>query len=160
MCTVLLASALAFGGTGCGDGSSGTGGGGTGGTGGGGSGGTGGSTGTGTGALINGCDEATAEDHVADATTAVTVAGLKYTPACIKIKAGASVKFTSTFSIHPLLGGTVEGGVETPDSTSPISATSTGDEVTFTFAEAGTFPYYCDEHSASGMAGVVFVVAP
>lgn len=160
--TTFLAAALAFGATGCGDdtGSSGTGG--TGAAGGsGGAGGTGGSTSTGTVDLLNGCDAATAEDHTADATTTVTTAGLTFTPACITIATGASVKFTSSsFAVHPLFGGEIDGTVKTPDATSPIAATTTGTEVTFAFPAAGIFPYYCDEHGPGGMAGVVYVVAP
>jgi plastocyanin len=145
----LLGAALASG-TGCGDGGSG-GSGGTGG-GGGGEGGQGGSTAQ----LLNGCDAAKAEDHTADATTTVTQAALKYTPACIKIAAGNAVTWEMDFGIHPLVGGTVEGSTKTPDSSSPITASS-GTTVTITFPNAGEFPYYCDIHAGTGMAGVVYV---
>lgn len=157
LCAALLGSVLAFG-SGCDDGGSG-GSGGTGGSGGsGGSGGAGGSGGsTSTGVTVNGCDAATAEDHTADTTTTVTQTGLEYAPKCIKIKAGSSVKFVSTFSMHPLVGGEVLDQIEDPDAASPIQPTSTGTEATFTFPDAGTFPYYCDTHSSVGMVGAVFV---
>jgi plastocyanin len=63
------------------------------------------------------------------------------------------VKWSGAFSSHPLVGG--QDG--TPDATSPITATATGTEATFTFPNAGTFPYYCQFHQASGMEGAVFV---
>jgi plastocyanin len=63
------------------------------------------------------------------------------------------VKWSGTFSSHPLTGG--QDG--TADPSSPIQHTATGTEATFTFPNAGTFPYYCDFHQASGMEGAVFV---
>ncbi|MFT3775892.1 MAG: plastocyanin/azurin family copper-binding protein [Minicystis sp.] len=107
-------------------------------------------------ALVNGCDPATAVDHTADADVMVAFGdaeGLKYNPACIKIAQGHTVTFSGSFSSHPLSGG--DAG--TPDATSPIAATSTGTTATFTFANAGTFPYYCTSHFSSGMQGAVFV---
>lgn len=171
--TALLGVALAYG-TGCGDSGSGSGGSGgttsSGGTGGatggttnsgGSTGGTGGSTGGAGGAttsdLVNGCDPATAEDHLADATTTVTQSGFAYAPKCIKITAGSSVKFVSTFTSHPLVGGEVVSGAKAADPGSPITMTSTGTEATFTFPDAGTYGYYCDIHALSGMVGAIFV---
>lgn len=106
-------------------------------------------------ALVNGCDPATAADHTADASVTVTfpTGGLKYSPACIKISAGSSVKFSGDFSSHPLTGG-VDG---TADPTSPIADTETGTSATFTFPDAGSFGYYCKFHVGSGMKGAVFV---
>lgn len=112
---------------------------------------------TGDDGLINGCDPATADDHTADAETTVNQVAREYLPKCIRIKAGASVKIVSTFSSHPLVGGLIQGGVEVPDPTSPIAATSTGAEAVFTFASAGSFGYYCDKHGLAGMSGAVFV---
>ncbi|MEZ4295034.1 MAG: plastocyanin/azurin family copper-binding protein [Polyangiaceae bacterium] len=130
---------------------------GTGGTGGstGGTGGTGGSTMT--GAMLNGCDSTTAEDHTADATTTVASSGLSYSPKCIKIKAGSSVKFSSSFASHPLVGGEFVNGAKQPDANSPIPSTNMGTEITVTFPDAGDFGYYCDFHAGSGMVGAVFV---
>lgn len=104
---------------------------------------------------VNGCDPATAEDHKADATTTVTfpTGGLKYSPPCIKIAKGNAVKFDGSFASHPLSGG--QDG--TMDATSPITHTTTGTTATFTFPNAGTFPYFCDFHFSSGMEGAIFV---
>lgn len=118
---------------------------------------TGGTGGSMMGNVVNGCDPATAEDHTADATTTVMSSGLKYAPPCIKISAGSSVKFSSNFMTHPLVGGEVVGGMKQPDANSPIKQTSTGTEVTFSFPDAGAYGYYCELHAGSGMVGAVFV---
>lgn len=129
----------------------------TGGTGGatGGTGGTGGTTTSSN--LVNGCDPATAEDHTNEATTTVTQSGFNYSPKCIRIAAGSSVKFMSSFMSHPLVGGTVEAGAKVPDANSPITMTSSGTEATFAFPDAGAYGYYCDFHALSGMVGAIFV---
>jgi plastocyanin len=105
---------------------------------------------------VNGCDPATAEDHTADSNVTITFGGslgLKYAPACIKIAKGNSVTFSGSFSSHPLSGG-ADGN---KDTSSPIAETSTGSSATFTFANAGTFPFFCEYHFSSGMEGAVFV---
>lgn len=105
---------------------------------------------------VNGCDQASAEDHTTD--TAVNIdfggsLGLKYAPACIRIKTGTSVTFTGSFSSHPLSGGSSG----TADASSPITHTTTGSSATFSFPDAGTFPYFCELHFSSGMEGAIFV---
>lgn len=119
--------------------------------------GTGGTTGTGGGSTkVNGCDPTTAADHTADATTAVVfggTTGLKYAPACIKIKKGHSVKWTGDFTAHPLSGG-LDGA---KDAASPITEATTGMSQTITFPATGTFGFFCEVHFSSGMEGAVFV---
>ena len=112
---------------------------------------------TGGAVLLNECDAATAEDHTADGETTVTQAGLAYGPRCIRIKAGASVKFVSSFAAHPLVGGAVVDGAKVPDPGSPITMTNAGMEATFVFPAAGDFGYYCDIHALGGMSGAIFV---
>lgn len=112
---------------------------------------------TGGAVLLNECDAATAEDHTADGETTVTQAGLAYGPKCIRIKAGASVKFVSSFAAHPLVGGAVVDGAKVPDPGSPITMTNAGMEATFVFPAAGDFGYYCDIHALGGMTGAIFV---
>ena len=111
--------------------------------------------------LINGCDPMTAEDKTGQASVTISfgaLSGLKYVPACINISPGTQVIFSGNFSIHPLVGGTFKDGVKMPDANSPIKATSTGVTALFTFADTGTFPYYCDLHAATaGMMGAIFV---
>lgn len=107
--------------------------------------------------MIHGCDQGTAEDHTADMNTKVTVggAGFTYSPACIRIKKGATVTFEGTFASHPTVGG-LAGPPPAPDSASPIKQTNSGTSVTFNFDTVGNYPYYCEYHLPS-MAGVVYV---
>src|SRR5262245_57358286 len=118
-----------------------------------------GSTGAGGGGqAVNGCDASSAEDHTADATTTVTgTASLTYSPKCITIHAGAKVTFNSDFSLHPLVGGTVDNGKVTPDSSSPIKSMTTGMSATFDFPSPGTYGYYCNIHGTVGMNGAIIV---
>jgi plastocyanin len=59
--------------------------------------------------------------------------------------------------LHPLVGGTVEGVMKTPDPNSPIKMTTTGMSVTFKLPAAGAYGFYCDVHASAGMNGAVFV---
>lgn len=136
--------------------------GGTGGAGGaggaGGMGGAGGAGGSGGGAmLINGCDQATAEDFTGMATPTVQFVGLSYSPACMRVKAGATVTFEGNFASHPLEGGTVTDGIPMSDPNSPITKTNTGMSASFKLSNEGVVPYYCTFHAASGMKGAIFV---
>jgi plastocyanin len=128
---------------------------------GGGTGGSGGNTGTttttgaGGGAITNGCTEGAATDDTS--MTAVTISfpvgGLKYSPACVKVKKGTMVTFSGNFTSHPLSGG--DGG--TKDPTSPIAETTTGMSATFTMSTAGTFGFFCEIHQSLGMQGAIYV---
>jgi plastocyanin len=110
---------------------------------------------------VNGCVEATAEDHSNDmGGTSITfggTAGFVYSPACVKITKGHQVIFKGDFSTHPLTGGEVTGSTATPD-TSTIGEDSMGmadDPVNF--PASGTFPFYCKIHGSIGMKGAIFV---
>jgi plastocyanin len=111
---------------------------------------------------VNGCSFDTATDWF-DATPAerqIDFVCCSYTPACVKIEAGETVTFSGAFSSHPLRPGFTEGGPPAADPGSPILATSAGSTpVTFTFAEAGVDPFYCNNHfNLTSMYGAVFVV--
>lgn len=87
--------------------------------------------------------------------------GLGYSPRCMVIAAGQTVRFdgagTGTFSAHPLLPGPVSGTDAGTLPTNPIVRTDTGTApVDFTFATAGVYPYHCEYHQP-GMAGVIVV---
>jgi plastocyanin len=70
---------------------------------------------------------------------------------CLKISMGQAVKWMGDLSAasHPLrpFGG---------DAGSPIVATSSGTEVTFTFNATGVFGFHCDNHD--DMTGAIWVV--
>jgi plastocyanin len=104
--------------------------------------------------VINECDSATATDMTGMTDVTITQEGLAYSPNCLKVTAGTSVKFVSAFASHPLVGGIVDGS-KMPDAGSPITATSTGMEATFVIP-AGNYGYYCDLHALSGMKGAIF----
>jgi plastocyanin len=84
----------------------------------------------------------------------------KYTPATVHIAAGETVTFTpaagndfdtSAAATHHPLDFT---DASIPDQTSGSSA------VTRTFAQPGTYTYFCRNHSSLGMTGTVVVDAP
>jgi plastocyanin len=107
--------------------------------------------------MVNGCDSSMAIDKTKDATTMITFAGIEYTPRCVRVRAGSMLVFSGNFATHPLVGGTVNGSTATPDSASPVPATSSGSELTFSLSAPGTVPYYCTAHAGSGMMGAIFV---
>jgi plastocyanin len=110
--------------------------------------------------LLNGCDMAALEDHTMDVAVEIKfggAVGIKYEPACIKVKSGTMVTFTGDTGVHPLAGGEViVGKAATADANSPIKATNAGPpSVTFAIAPAGNYPYFCTEHYSAGMKGLV-----
>jgi plastocyanin len=114
------------------------------------------------GQTVNGCSFSTATDWFdADATTReIDFTCCQFTPPCVKIEAGDTVKFVGTFSIHPLRAGTVHvaGMTIDPDPVTGIVATSSGSSVTLPFPEAGEDPFYCNNHKFSNnMFGTVFI---
>jgi plastocyanin len=107
--------------------------------------------------LINGCDEAMAEDMTGMAAVTINKGmGFDYVPKCVTVSAGTDVTWSMNFAVHPLVGGEVIKGTPTPDPASPIKGATSGMSVTFKLTDAGTYPYYCDVH-APGMSGAVFV---
>jgi len=119
-----------------------------------------GATGTGGGAptLVNGCDPTALEDHTKDATVEIKFGNpdFKYSPPCIKIKSGTMVKFTGSFLSHPLSGGEIVNNAPMPDAKSPIKPTmDASPSATFAISPAGSYPYYCTDHFAGGMKGLI-----
>ena len=113
-------------------------------------------------AVLNGCTAAEYEDFSADDAQRVieiAAAGLSFTPPCMTITAGQTVRFEGSLSAHPLAPGNPDDAAAgSPDN--PITATSSGDSVEFAFDAPGTFAYYCELHSfgaGMGMAGAIHV---
>lgn len=152
-CLMALAglAALTFS-VGCGD--SGTGGSGGSASGGGSDGGSsaGGGTegGGGAGTLVNGCDQATADDETGAATYDITWT----LPAqvCARVSVGTVVTWTGDFALHPLKGGSPGS----PDTGDISSSDQTGASASVTFDAAGEYPFFCNVHQAS-MQGVIYV---
>lgn len=108
---------------------------------------------------VNGCNAVNTEDLTAVATATVSFAGLKYSPPCIRVKAGTKVTFLGSFSSHPLVGGEVKNNMAVPAASGPfIPLTNKGNMRTFLMFAPGMFPFFCDFHSSEGMYGTVFVV--
>lgn len=79
--------------------------------------------------------------------------GFAYSPKCIKIKKGQSIKFVGSFTAHPLKASCEEAAT--------IPATTSGSSKTVTFNTPGYYNYYCTAHDSgngSGMAGNIWVV--
>jgi len=89
-----------------------------------------------------------------------SVPAFSYSPACVKVSAGTSVTFQGatagdTFAVHPLTPG---ADCNANAANNPITAQSSGASTSFTFPNAGVFPYFCAVHCIpNGMKGAIFV---
>jgi plastocyanin len=113
-------------------------------------------------APLNGCTASEYEDlsaEDAERIVEIAAAGLSFTPPSMIIAAGQTVRFEGSLSAHPLAPGNADDAAAgSPDN--PITATSSGNSVEFTFDTAGTFAYFCELHSfgaGMGMAGAIHV---
>ena len=110
-------------------------------------------------AAVHGCEPARfvdRSDPAADRTVTFGGAvGMAFSPPCLTVTAGQSVRFAGMFAMHPLRPGVV--GQAGSGAGSPIPDTTAGDAVSVTFPSAGVFPFFCGVHGAMGMAGVVRV---
>jgi len=111
------------------------------------------------GATFHGCTDGRFVDRsAASASREVTFgADLAYSPPCLVIDVGQSVTFTGSFATHPLRAGAAPSSSLSDPPGNPIPGASAGMALTVTFSAAGTWPYHCATHFASGMAGVVRV---
>lgn len=106
---------------------------------------------------VNGCDPRTAINLLGQPKVEIQSIALSYDPPCIRVSAGTTVFFFSSFNQHPLAGGVVADGMIYPDAGSPIEPTSFGTEASFVLPEPGTYGYYCEFHALSGMNGAILV---
>lgn len=109
---------------------------------------------------LNGCGTADFVDaSEEEAVVQIAADGLSFTPPCIGIAAGQTLRFEGSLTAHPIAPGNADDAeAGSPDN--PITATSSGSSVEFKFDSAGTYPYYCELHSfgaGKGMAGAVYV---
>jgi plastocyanin len=111
------------------------------------------------GAAVHGCEAARfvdRRDNAADRSVSFGGAvGMAFSPPCITVAVGQSVRFAGMFAMHPLRPGVV--GQAGSGVGSPIPDTTAGDAVSVTFPTAGVFPYFCGVHGGMGMVGVVRV---
>ena len=110
-------------------------------------------------ATFHGCTDDRFVDRTApNASREVTFGpAQEYSPPCLLVAAGQSVTFSGSFATHPLRAGPAPTASLSGPPGNPIPSTNTGMTVTMTFPAAGTWPYHCATHFASGMAGVVRV---
>jgi plastocyanin len=107
---------------------------------------------------VNGCTAAAFAEAAAP-TIFIGRDGLVFTPKCLTVAQGTTVRWEGSLTAHPI----APGNPDNPQAGSPgnpIQPTATGNSVEFTFTAPGTYPYYCELHSfgaGSGMAGAVFV---
>src|SRR5689334_2689909 len=94
---------------------------------------------------VNGCTTFTDETASGAVITGPSGASpAQFSPACVHITAGQTVTWNADFTNHPL---EPTSGVGTQPN--PITPTSSGSTVTFTFPNAGTFAYNCGIHTAT-----------
>ena len=111
-------------------------------------------------AQVNGCDLTNAVNLTGVASTSIAFGGglgNAYAPSCIKVTVGTNVTFNGAFDVHPLLGGQVVGNVGMPSGTGPFTPVTNGagqTTATFAMSATGTFPYYCTNHTGSGVNGM------
>ena len=95
-------------------------------------------------------------------TVTVGQSGDMFSPSTITIAVGDSVHWVWMDDNHTVTSGT-NGAADSkfcsPSDTncSNPQVSNTGATYDHTFAAAGTFPYFCTEHSADGMTGSVVV---
>jgi plastocyanin len=108
---------------------------------------------------MNNCSDSdfTVVNSVASSPTPLSFDNFTYSPRCLRISVGTSVAFTGDFSSHPLRPGLAPGQSGTASPNTPIQATGSGTSKTFIFNAAGDYPFYCENHHAQGMMGVVRV---
>jgi plastocyanin len=113
-------------------------------------------------ATFNGCADKDYVDRSGEHDSRVIEVGangLNFSPKCVIIAAGQSLTWQGSLSAHPFAPGN-PSDEEAGSLDSPILARSSGRSAEFTFASAGTFPYYCAVHAfgaGQGMAGSVHV---
>ena len=110
--------------------------------------------------ILNGCDRASAVDARQAAEVEIHFGDLQaytYEPRCVRVRAGAKLRFTGDFLVHPLAPGRVVEGLPPAHADNPIQETNVGLEKHFVASTRGSFGYYCNVHLAEGMMGAVFV---
>jgi plastocyanin len=80
-----------------------------------------------------------------------------YAPKCMRIAAGQSVTFRGAFGTHPLTPGAGPMARMAGSPGNPVPETSAGMSIDVRFMAPGVYPYFCSQHVAAGMAGVIEV---
>jgi plastocyanin len=114
------------------------------------------------GAEFNGCTTDMYEDlTAASAKRVIAIAreGLTYSPKCMTIAIGQTVRWEGSLSAHPLAPGNPRDA-KAGSPKNPIQPTASGSRVEFRFPTKGDYPYYCTVHgfgTGQRMAGTIRV---
>jgi plastocyanin len=110
---------------------------------------------------INHCNWQTAKDLRGQATIEIDFGDYFYSPACVRISVNATVMFNGSFTMHPLVPGTVSPSYSfSEDNTSFIGTLHSGDSAAFETSmdnELGVYPYVCIAHYTDDMYGAIWV---
>lgn len=92
---------------------------------------------------VNGCNPAAAVDRRSEPLVTVTFQPyVGYSPACVRVSIGTTVRFEGDFAAEPLVGGVAPDA----DPASPFApGTSTGTAQEFVLTSAGTFGYFASD---------------
>lgn len=110
---------------------------------------------------VNGCTVAGAVDwlYLGPTPRHVDFACCDYTPPCVKIRPGRTVRWLGDFTFHPLRPGLIMGGGTQSQSGNPIPTVNSGTTSgQISFPNAGAWGYYCNFHwLTDAMYGAVIV---
>ncbi|MBX3725247.1 MAG: hypothetical protein KF823_04945 [Xanthomonadales bacterium] len=113
---------------------------------------------------LNGCTDGAFVDRRGQAMVEIAnddpTNPFRYRPRCVTVSEGTVVRFRAVpnFGMHPLYGGTVNGGQAVIDPGSPIGSITSGKQAERLLVGPGEHPYFCDFHFAQGMMGSIRVV--
>ncbi|HEX2295969.1 MAG TPA: plastocyanin/azurin family copper-binding protein [Actinomycetota bacterium] len=107
-------------------------------------------------AVLTACNTSDRVSGGSGSDAVVTVSGLAFDPASLEVPAGTQVTWTNDDSVaHTVTSGAqgeqgapgvTEDEPARPDGLFDADLAEEGDELSFTFEEAGTYRYYCDVH--------------
>jgi len=110
---------------------------------------------------VNGCTITSATDWLDTGPMGRTIdfACCSYTPPCVKIQPGRTVRWLGDFTFHPLRPGLVVGNMTQTQAGNPIPSLDSGtNSGQITFPNPGGWGFYCNFHwNTSSMYGTVFV---
>jgi plastocyanin len=87
-----------------------------------------------------------------------TTDGLMFSPSSVTIAVGGTVRWRNTGSVaHTVTSGTSSMSSANPGAVFDHNPLAPGGTFEFTFATAGSQPYFCRFHEAMGMKGTVVV---
>jgi plastocyanin len=98
---------------------------------------------------------------VAAASVSVAAVNFEFKPPSRTVHVGDTVVWTMSGDGHTVKSGTVDSNNVAQPSAGPLDSgfKGAGQSYSYTFAKAGTYPYFCEIHADSQMKGTITVVA-